>query len=513
MHTVAAGSLLKRVAETMPKPPLPTAATNPRMKLPLLADADAAVEDSNETKSLVRLTMACNERCGFCNVPMEDYPERNPPLEELRVQVDALAASGAGTLTISGGEPTLLRKRLLELTRYGRAKGIRFVELQTNAVLIDDDYARDLAEAGVTSAFVSLLSDVSELHDELAGLEGAFPKCLRGIDAMLDAGIEVTLNPVFANSTESRVVDYVRFVAERLPRVRAISLSAVQPHGRASKTPELMPDYALLRDQVPSAREVAERADIRMLNPYCGLPVCVGWDDALDRCVEAIEAEARSGATFGTVRGVDNGGNNKRHGEPCRDCALRPICGGAWNAYWTVRNGSGLRAPIERRSPLRGAAEDVTDVAGQAVVTAATPTPEALRQLAESSAPTRWLWVSEIVTDDVAPLLESACTDLALTVRDDAHAEVVGRALGALGRAQGMMLPQAQIHACLGVVPGASFRATYRRLMAAFAPPVSEIFIPRPGGHPKWRRFAEAVSAEIGVPLRLQDEKSAVRAS
>ncbi|HBQ18144.1 MAG TPA: hypothetical protein DEF51_45820, partial [Myxococcales bacterium] len=64
-------------------------------------------EESHRTKGLLRLTMACNERCPFCNVPMEDYPQRHTPAPELRAQIAAFAEGAERTLTISGGEPTL----------------------------------------------------------------------------------------------------------------------------------------------------------------------------------------------------------------------------------------------------------------------------------------------------------------------------------------------------------------------------------------------------------------------
>ena len=51
--------------------------------------------------------------------------------------------------------------------------------------------------------------------------------------------------------------DYVDFVAARLPRVRSISLSAVQPHGRAADNLELLPDYDVLAPVVRKARERA----------------------------------------------------------------------------------------------------------------------------------------------------------------------------------------------------------------------------------------------------------------
>ena len=136
-------------------------------------------EDSHRTKGLLRLTMACNERCPFCNVPMEDYKKLTPPQEEIDKQLEAFFDSGEQTLTISGGEPTLLRKKLLAVIRKARANGVPYIELQSNAVLIDETYAQELREAGLTSAFISLLSEQPEIHDHLAGLTGAFDQCIR----------------------------------------------------------------------------------------------------------------------------------------------------------------------------------------------------------------------------------------------------------------------------------------------------------------------------------------------
>lgn len=327
-----------------------------------MACLDSAPQDSAEqshtTKGLVRLTMACNERCPFCNVPVEDYAVRTLPDDQLELQLSDFVASGARTLTISGGEPTLLRKKLCKLVADARSRGVPYVELQTNAVLIDESYARELFAAGLTSAFVSLLSHVAEHHDSLAGLAEAFPRCLAGIDALLDAGIRVTLNPVVAAATQELLPDYIDFVATRLHRVRSISLSAVQPHGRARKNLDLLPDYAVLGRVIPLARQRAAAADIELLNPYCGLPACIGWADALESSVEAIEAEEplpEGGAAIGLINRGD-----KRHGPQCRRCALRSRCGGAWHAYWDHRGGSGLQPPIALVPPWEGASASET---------------------------------------------------------------------------------------------------------------------------------------------------------
>ena len=305
------------------------------------------VEQSHRTKGLLRLTMACNERCPFCNVPMEDYPKLTPPKNEVDEQLRDFIASGEQTLTISGGEPTLLRKRLLDLIKGARDNDVPFVELQSNAILIDSEYAEELAQAGLTSAFISLLSDSPELHDELAGYPGAFPKCIRGIQALLDVGIRVTLNPVLAYQSQHRLVEYMHFVGRELEGVQSISLSAVQPHGRAAKNLYLLPDYQALAALVPEAIEVAKSYNIEVLNPYCGLPLCIGWTSAIERSVEAIEAK---GGGWQEKPNISNQGDKSKRA-PCQWCAYRSVCGGAWHAYWDQRAGKGIEPPATMIPP------------------------------------------------------------------------------------------------------------------------------------------------------------------
>lgn len=431
---------------------------------------------AHRTKGLLRLTMACNERCPFCNVPMEDYPRRTPPLDELRAELDAFA--GERTLTISGGEPTLLRDRLLTLVGEARGRGLQFVELQTNAILIDAEYAAALAAAGVTSAFVSLLSHVPALHDELAGLDGAFAPCLAGIDALLDADIAVALNPVTAAQTQELVPDYVAFVATRLPRVRSISLSAVQPHGRAAAHPELLPDYAVLREVVPRARAIAQEHDIALLNPYCGLPLCVGWAAATDRSVEAIEAEAGWRPGPGLVNRGD-----KRHGAPCTDCSLRTRCGGAWHAYWETRGGSGIEAPARSAAPWFGGG------ALQEVWTE-------LRDRA--TAPTVWLHTDRLPDG----LLDSPVTDLALELTP-ASATAPMAAARALLEAQSERPAQRRlrVHVALRPEARADARAVDRIAGMAAAAGVHRLTLL--GSDPIWARMVPALR-EAWPGLRVE---------
>ena len=390
-------------------------------------------EESHKTKGLIRLTMACNERCPFCNVPMEDYDQPTPDEDVINAQLDSFIAAGDRTLTISGGEPTLLKKRLLNLVKRARDGGIEFIEVQTNAILIDADYAQQMREAGVTSAFVSLLSHVPELHDELAGLNGAFPRCIRGIRALIDADIRVALNPVTARSTQHLISDYVDFVARELSGVSSISLSAVQPHGRAQQNLELMPDYVELRRHVLRAQTAASNHGIELLNPYCGLPLCVGWSTAMAKSVEAIEAQAAH-----TAQGLQNRGN-KRHGEACIDCGLRTRCGGAWHAYWDHRGGSGIQAPWLTPLPWTPVSDErVAVIDGRASA-------EPLAGRSETPAVIQWLWVNTLSGIKFRDVLAAGVSHIAVETSLD-HLKPELARIRRWGQANALLSPQRQVH-------------------------------------------------------------------
>jgi MoaA/NifB/PqqE/SkfB family radical SAM enzyme len=451
---------------------------------------DERGEQDHSTKGLVRLTMACNERCPFCNVPVEDYPDPTPSDAQVQAELDAFIATGERTLTISGGEPTLRKTELLAVIRQARERGVPFVELQTNAILIDAAYAEALAEAGLTSGFVSLLSDDAALHDELAGLSGAFPLCLRGIDALVDAGVAVTLNPVFARATQGRVAAYVDFVAERLPRVAAISLSAVQPHGRARRHRDLMPDYDALGLQVLAAQERAQLHGIRLLNPYCGLPLCVGWSAARARSVEAIEAAQawRDRALRRVATGIDNRGN-KRHGAPCRGCALRTRCGGAWHAVWDERGGRGIAAPMLVRAPWW---PDASGHEGQAVVRATDRVADALESLGDE-APTQWLWCRQLGAGDGRRLADSAYTNLALMLDSAGDlSDEVTRELAVIDADNLRRDDQTRLVVALGLRTLGSFERGYRAVDQAARAGAHEVHLLM-AMTSRHRRFVQAV--------------------
>ncbi len=77
-------------------------------------------------------------------------------------------------LILSGGEP-LLREDIYEIIRYGADRGLR-MGMGSNGMLIDDEVARKLKDAGMWTVAISLDSSIPERHDEFRGVKGCWER-------------------------------------------------------------------------------------------------------------------------------------------------------------------------------------------------------------------------------------------------------------------------------------------------------------------------------------------------
>lgn len=281
--------------------------------------------------SILRLGMACNAACLFCNVPQESHGGRMRPQKELMHEIDALLRDDPGLrLDISGGEPTL-HQNLNSIIRYAWQKRVKIIQLQTNAILLSDGFfLKQLKKSGLTSLFVSLHSHKEAHHDQMMGHRGAFKKTLRGIKHALKAGLEVVLNPVITCYNYQDLPDYMAFVKKELSGIEGMSLSVVQPRGRAFGDKKLVPSCRMIDPFVRRALSWAFKNGMRINNPYCGLPLCIGgWHYYLRFCVEYCENSLLlEGGCFSSRVNQD-----KAKAPQCMSCVLKNFCNGVWKEY------------------------------------------------------------------------------------------------------------------------------------------------------------------------------------
>ena len=136
-------------------------------------------------------TKRCNLYCSHCyaSADTEALPNELSTAEG-KALLDQLADFGVPVVLFSGGEP-LIREDLPELVAYAAEQGIRPV-LSTNGTLLTRDAARELKEAGLKYAGVSV-DGLADRNDEFRGKDGAFEAAVRGIEACLDVGLKTGL--------------------------------------------------------------------------------------------------------------------------------------------------------------------------------------------------------------------------------------------------------------------------------------------------------------------------------
>ncbi len=305
--------------------------------------------EKNLPYTLLRVNITCNAKCLFCNIPQEAFPHKNLTLTEIKQWANLQVANNKNMrLSISGGEPTI-RKDLCDIIKLLSKNGVNTIELQTNAIALSDGaYVRALKKAGLSKVFVALHSHIPLIHDILVGKRGTYEKCIRGIKNCLENKLEVILNPVLTTLNTVFLVGFFKFLSKDLPGVKSLSLSVVQPRGRAWKNKDIVPRYRELDRYVASALKIAERSGLVVNNPYCGLPLCIGkWYAHLEHCVEYCENALHKGNPLS---------RDKVKPDRCNTCALTSYCNGVWNEYASMYPLEDLR-PLQKKngkfSPLK----------------------------------------------------------------------------------------------------------------------------------------------------------------
>jgi uncharacterized Fe-S cluster-containing radical SAM superfamily protein len=138
----------------------------------------------------------CNLKCKFC---WSFFPRDNPnkcgqfytPEQVDDALVECARRKGYKKIRISGNEPTIAKEHMLKVFECSQKKRIRFI-LETNGILIDKEYAREIANFKNVSVRISIKGTNMQ---EFAQLTGAKPEAfllqLEGLKNLHSAGVDV----------------------------------------------------------------------------------------------------------------------------------------------------------------------------------------------------------------------------------------------------------------------------------------------------------------------------------
>jgi MoaA/NifB/PqqE/SkfB family radical SAM enzyme len=277
----------------------------------------------------IRVNWACNQRCRFCWVDFDWTP---PTREVVFQQIDEVAKNRPRWIVFTGGEPTLV-PWLSDVIAHARSAGIDRVRLQTNAVHAEAQ-AGKLAKAGLSHALVSLHGHVAEISDAVTQAPDTFERSVRGIDALLGEGVEVSLSHVITSHNQESTRAFADFVADRWKGVVEIVWSVAAPITEATDRYE--GGIVAFDTAGPALMRGLERCLEREVpfgghNDTCGVPRCVLQNDP--RFVADLSPQL-----------ADEGGFT--HPPVCDECLYRGACRGVRTAYAEAHGGLGLQAIV-----------------------------------------------------------------------------------------------------------------------------------------------------------------------
>lgn len=276
----------------------------------------------------------CNHACAHCYQVQGERGELS--FEQVCGVLDRLAAAGVLLLNVSGGEATL-RADLVEILRAARARGFA-LRLYTNAFLIEDALAAQIASVGLLEAHVSLYSDVAADHDAVTRVPGSWERTTRGVRALRAHGVRVVLKVPATSLTPGGAMGVERIARELGCHFIASSEITPREDGsletlKVAAAPKSLLRDGLLRPWTPTDDQNALR-EKKIATGSCGVgtrsvvvlangdvqactdtPLILGnlvegrWEDV----VASPEVPLFHALTWGDVHG-------------CRDCDLIGAC-------------------------------------------------------------------------------------------------------------------------------------------------------------------------------------------
>lgn len=279
----------------------------------------------NSPSNSLLVTERCDNYCLMCSQPPKERDD-SWLVDEI-FQMIPLIAPATKELGITGGEPTLLGARLLELveTLKNKLPSTALHILSNGRSFAGPDIAAALGRIRHPDLMIGipLYSDLPEEHDFVVQARGAFSETVRGILALKAARVRVEIRMVIHAETFARLPQFAEFVARNLLFADHVALMGLELMGFAKANLErLWIDPLDYRQQLVDAVRILDRAQ---------MPISIYNHQ---RCVlpEELYPFARK-----SISDWKNG-----FAEECAGCADQDACGGFFVSS-DLRKSRGIR--------------------------------------------------------------------------------------------------------------------------------------------------------------------------
>lgn len=259
----------------------------------------------------ILVTERCNSNCLMCSQPPKD--DDDGYLVDALLEAIPLMDVTTRELGITGGEPTLLGDRLLELIRKCKeCLPQTALHMLSNGRLFNYlSLCRKISALEHPDFMIGIpvYSDIADRHDFVVQAKGAFDQTIHGIINLKRCGIRVEVRVVLHRQTVDRLPQLARFLARNLQFVDHVALMGMEMMGYVKMNMEaLWIDPFDYQPQLVAA--VRQLAGARMSVSVYNHQLCV-----LDRELWPFARKSISDW-------------KNEYFEACHTCSVKESCGG-----------------------------------------------------------------------------------------------------------------------------------------------------------------------------------------
>lgn len=281
----------------------------------------------------IHLTDLCNNKCIFCIVDSPSQEKDRVSVERIYQFLEENRDRGFAAVNLHGGESTT-RKGFFQILAKIKECGYPEIILQTNGRKFSKmEYTQKAVELGVSKFVVSVHGSKSEIHDAITRVPGSLKHAVKGIKNMKTLGTHVRTNTVMSKMNDSDFPGIMELLL-RL-EVDHVNISAIHTSGAAHRNfHQVVPLYRDIYPYLQESAAIISAAGVPLTLegfPFCTIPgmehYIIDWES------QKFKMMLREYVMEDYEAYMDDA--MRQHGEPCRQCHQKSVCGGVYREYIT----------------------------------------------------------------------------------------------------------------------------------------------------------------------------------
>ncbi|MHC4553561.1 MAG: radical SAM protein [Planctomycetota bacterium] len=159
------------------------------------------------------VTDRCVLKCRHCRAAAMETGVDPLDTQDCKSVLKGLAEYNKCVIIFTGGEP-MMRDDLIELVAYSRSVGLRPV-MATCGYHLNEDFLKQLREAGLLSISFSLDGKDAATHDVFRQVPGAFDMTLKAVSLVRDMGMRFQFNTTLTTLNVSQIDSIAALAVEQ----------------------------------------------------------------------------------------------------------------------------------------------------------------------------------------------------------------------------------------------------------------------------------------------------------